>query len=45
LREASNIATVGRERERGDESLMKLVESNLDSDFISEKESDPIGVS
>ena len=32
-------------KERGDESLMKLVESNLDSDFVSEKESDPIGVS
>ena len=31
--------------ERGDESLMKLVESNLDSDFVSEKESDLIGVS
>jgi len=24
---------------------MKLMESNLDSDFVSEKESDPIGVS
>ena len=32
-------------RERGDESLMKLVEFNLDSNFVSEKESDPIGVS
>ena len=31
--------------ERGDESLIKLVEFNLDSDFVSEKESDPIGVS
>jgi len=31
-------------RERGDESLMKLVEYNLDSDFVSEKESVPIGV-
>ena len=34
-----------RERgDRGDESLMKLVQSNLDSDFVSEKESDLIGV-
>ena len=31
--------------EREDESLMKLVESNLDSDFVSEKKSDPIGIS
>ena len=30
-------------RDRRDESLMKLVESNLDSDFVSENESDPIG--
>ena len=32
---------VGRE---GDESLLKIVESNLDSDFVSEKDSDPIRV-
>jgi len=32
-------------RERGNESLMKLVEFNLDSDFVFEKESDEIEVS
>ena len=32
-------------RKRGDESLIKFVESNLDSDFVFKKESDPIGVS
>ena len=42
----SKIGSFCREKgDRGDESLMKLVESNLDLDFVSEKESDPIGVS